>query len=428
MPTKKNWAGNQQNYVPAGNGDASGEYGDNKTGSNKHYFAGEFKKPEPVNVVDKSISESTPAPVANPDQVEDYEFEFVKPIKKSNGKKINSWSDSDCHDYLSSFEDQFDQEKIKNLDSNTLHELALAQMNLESDPNKKFASKFKKLNDEYWFSAHVPQTYEEAVSKISMGLSKYSIDSAKYKALKSFDLTKWGQEISDYNESKKFVSKFLNPVDPYSQKAKDNAKWFKKESESQKYFDSWIGPEYDKLSLDQVESIYSYTGSGYTSINGMLRYDDEGFKDTKKNIKNMTAAIDQCKLKDDMWVQRGTNLININGVDFDSHSDFSSLTGTVFRDEGFLSTGAAKGTGFGQTPIIMNVYCPKDTKGIYVGSTNYKHSEFGWNLSKWAGSGENELIIQRGYQYKITKVEKSGGKVYLDCEVILNSDEGKRNI
>lgn len=44
MPTKPNKAGNQQNYVPAGNGDASGEYGDNATGSNIHWT--NFKKPE----------------------------------------------------------------------------------------------------------------------------------------------------------------------------------------------------------------------------------------------------------------------------------------------------------------------------------------------------------------------------------------------
>ena len=44
MPTKINKAGNQQNYVPAGHGDASGEYGDNATGSNKHFQS--FKKPQ----------------------------------------------------------------------------------------------------------------------------------------------------------------------------------------------------------------------------------------------------------------------------------------------------------------------------------------------------------------------------------------------
>lgn len=43
MPTKPNKAGNQQNYVPAGNGDASGEYGDNATGSNVNWT--NFAKP-----------------------------------------------------------------------------------------------------------------------------------------------------------------------------------------------------------------------------------------------------------------------------------------------------------------------------------------------------------------------------------------------
>jgi len=46
MPTKRNRAGNQQNYVEAGHGDASGEYGDNATGSNKHIQFTSFKKPK----------------------------------------------------------------------------------------------------------------------------------------------------------------------------------------------------------------------------------------------------------------------------------------------------------------------------------------------------------------------------------------------
>lgn len=45
MPTKLNHAGNQQNYVPAGHGDASGEYGDNDTGSNIHIQFKKFEKP-----------------------------------------------------------------------------------------------------------------------------------------------------------------------------------------------------------------------------------------------------------------------------------------------------------------------------------------------------------------------------------------------
>ena len=51
MPTKPNRAGNQQNYVPAGNGDASGEYGDNATGSNIHFKV--FKKPARTSELSK---------------------------------------------------------------------------------------------------------------------------------------------------------------------------------------------------------------------------------------------------------------------------------------------------------------------------------------------------------------------------------------
>ena len=48
MPTKRNRAGQQQNYVPQGNGDASGEYADQATGSNIHFKV--FKKPDEENV------------------------------------------------------------------------------------------------------------------------------------------------------------------------------------------------------------------------------------------------------------------------------------------------------------------------------------------------------------------------------------------
>lgn len=44
MPTKPNRSGEQQNYVPPGNGDASGEYADGESGSNIHFK--NFKNPE----------------------------------------------------------------------------------------------------------------------------------------------------------------------------------------------------------------------------------------------------------------------------------------------------------------------------------------------------------------------------------------------
>ena len=64
----------------------------------------------------------------------------------------------------------------------------------------------------------------------------------------------------------------------------------------------------------------------------------------------------------------------------------------------------------------MNIYCPKGTKALYLNP-----------LSHFKGEGENETLIQRGYSFKITKAYKSGFHIYLDCDVILGSDENKYN-
>lgn len=57
MPTKRNKAGKQQNYIEAGHGDASGEYGDNATGSNKHFT--QFKKSDDTGIQIKADGETS---------------------------------------------------------------------------------------------------------------------------------------------------------------------------------------------------------------------------------------------------------------------------------------------------------------------------------------------------------------------------------
>lgn len=58
MATKPNKAGQQQPYVPAGNGDASGEYADNEYGSNVHYSSPEREREKTPESVEKQPSES----------------------------------------------------------------------------------------------------------------------------------------------------------------------------------------------------------------------------------------------------------------------------------------------------------------------------------------------------------------------------------
>ncbi|MBR3979795.1 MAG: hypothetical protein IKJ98_01385 [Bacteroidales bacterium] len=77
----------------------------------------------------------------------------------------------------------------------------------------------------------------------------------------------------------------------------------------------------------------------------------------------------------------------------------SSLVGKIVKDTGFVSCGAAKGTGF--NGYILNIYCPKGTKMLYInGRSHYAH--------------ENEILLQRSTSFRITKVN---GR-YIDVEVV----------
>lgn len=66
MPTKMNRAGNQQPYVPQGNGDASGEYADNERGSNVHYAPKETPKSDSsAKSIDKPSEEPSEKKTGN---------------------------------------------------------------------------------------------------------------------------------------------------------------------------------------------------------------------------------------------------------------------------------------------------------------------------------------------------------------------------
>ena len=88
-----------------------------------------------------------------------------------------------------------------------------------------------------------------------------------------------------------------------------------------------------------------------------------------------------------------------------------------------MSTGVAKGKGLNLNGgVLLNVYAPKGTKMMYV----EPFSAFGngsgrtWDgISKQSHFGtEAEMLVQRGTKFRVTKVEKSNGIIYVDMEVI----------
>lgn len=76
--------------------------------------------------------------------------------------------------------------------------------------------------------------------------------------------------------------------------------------------------------------------------------------------------------------------------------------------------------------IIMNVYAPKGTKMMYA----EPFSAFGNGSGRsWDGvsnqssfGNESEIILQQGTAFRVTKVERTNGKLYVDIEVIMQNN------
>lgn len=176
-------------------------------------------------------------------------------------------------------------------------------------------------------------------------------------------------------------------------------------------------------------SWYNYKGPGKVDLD----YEGQG-----KGIKRLTDLIDRSPSNFDIWLQRGVEddrgaagFLGISESEFRNatEAELQKLIGTTVTDLAFVSTAGAKGDGF-SGPLILNIYAPKGTKMIYAepfsyygydenGSRNYQNG-INWDGVTQSGylGGEFEVLLQRGTQFRITKVEKSGYQTYMDVEIV----------
>lgn len=407
------------------------------------------KKTEELN--SKKLSET------KEDEVKEEKFEKIEPLKKTWQKQVEKFTDEDCYDFLiNGFEGEYDVDKLKNATKEELQNLVIAKKN-SLLKNKGIDSKYKKqlkeLNEknnavlwvnipknaedlekslkdkkefinekkEYWLQQD--QNSEYVKNKLTL------LDNLSNKIDNSEEiLQNWQKEnvenqkyYETIEKSNELLAKYENPNNVYSQKAKDNAHWFKSYENAKAYFGD-MKKIYDKIGDKDLDYIKSYTSS-YSYINEPLRKikysglssNKQKFVDT---VKGMTNAINKSELKENMWFTRGVGKLNINGANLDYYTnldDLNKLVGKTFEDQGFVSVSSHKGASFGSSKsVVMNIYAPKGTKALYVDP-----------ISNWKGASEDETIIQRGYSYKITKAYKENGKIYLDCEVVLGSDSKK---
>ena len=228
---------------------------------------------------------------------------------------------------------------------------------------------------------------------------------------------------------------------PYSDERKNNAIWCKNGKESIAQFAQKSIEIYNNAPESEKKAAWAYTAGsgkfnrplrGYEGDWGKQYYKGAGNVDLDregagKDIEELTKLIDKSSFEEDIWLQRGVNFDGAKAFTQKfGHWDEDAVNALVGRDVsdlGFLSCGAAKGTGF-KDDVIFNIYCPKGTKMLYA----EPFSAFGNNgsLSQYTkkaavgqfASYENEMILQRGLKYKITKAEKAtDGKYYIDMEV-----------
>lgn len=240
--------------------------------------------------------------------------------------------------------------------------------------------------------------------------------------------------------------------DTFSQERKDAAIWAKTTKEADDVLRDTCGEVWRTSPPIQKNAIYDYTQS-YHKFNEPLRgieYGSEKFLGVgnvdldqigvsyqgwkpgqmRKEINAMTDIISKSTYKEDFWLQRGCRFKGMDkffNVPMDRLQSATQaeleqlLLNTTPTEYGFCSCGVAKGKGF-SGDIILNIYAPSGTQMMYVEPFSAFGNGGGKNWDGIAKQGsfgqESEIILQQGTKFRVTKVEKTPGMIYIDLEVI----------
>ena len=240
--------------------------------------------------------------------------------------------------------------------------------------------------------------------------------------------------------------------DAFSQERKDAAIWAKTTKEADDVLRDTCSEVWRTSPPIQKNAIYDYTQS-YHKFNEPLRgieYGSEKFLGVgnvdldqigvsyqgwkpgqmRKEINAMTDIISKSTYKEDFWLQRGCRFKGMDkffNVPMDrlQSATEEELKALLLQKEvteyGFCSCGVAKGKGF-SGDIILNIYAPSGTQMMYVEPFSAFGDGGGKNWDGIAKQGsfgqESEIILQQGTKFRVTKVEKTPGMIYIDLEVI----------
>lgn len=155
------------------------------------------------------------------------------------------------------------------------------------------------------------------------------------------------------------------------------------------------------LTTDESKCVSDYTGSAYKEINSQLRNGENNGQDSA--IQHITNAIEKSPMREDLIVYRGINNEGMNRLMAASNvSSVTELTGTVFKDDGFVSTSIDKRCILGSNDCVLRIMVPKGSKALPVM----------WDSKN---PSENEVLLQRGKSFRVIDVAVSGKKTTVKC-------------
>ena len=161
------------------------------------------------------------------------------------------------------------------------------------------------------------------------------------------------------------------------------------------------------FTVDELKAISGYSGFEYDDWNTVLRKQYQINEPLWRiGITNLDSAMKKTALVPEPVVVTRT----LDGVAFDGidKADARSLEGRDFLDRGFMSTAVeAEGKGvFADDPkaFVMRLTVPKGARAIYISQPGrMKDRSRPLSLSA-QGDSENELILDRGSRFRVTKV------------------------
>lgn len=442
----------------------------------------------PKAQVNTPNQQQTTTQTKNPTQANTIKQVDSSYLTKKDAKAISTYDRTTCVNALQGYSTLFDQEKIDQLSDTDLQQLLIAtqsqskieklitknkeearkwvkQKAQENDPNAWQTWKFdpRRIND----IKDIRDTIDKNLSS-ALAWAQKNPNSAY--AIKDYQF--WADLDSDYkqiesqytnndqqlkqalSDNKTLIQEYKRTYNPnissasndnYSQEAKDDAIWYAPETEgnnyqskANNYFMKYFVKAQSQWTPQETQAIKGYTNA-FSRINNPLR--DKKYtgvlgsatgKTFKQDVNLITSAIDKSTLTENCWIERGTNTVDFGGSIgvYNGNNgkltpiQLQSLVGQCMEEQAFSSHTVAKsgtsnsyGTtgklgGFTNKKVIFNTYCPVGTKGAYLEPISQNKQQY-------------ELLLQRGYSYKITKAYYTGNTLYIDREVILGSDINK---